>query len=151
MPKGPSGKLSCPGALTWAWTWTGPADRCVLHTEQRSHLEMERWSSGAASSSWVTPTPPAHALFSSSCVDRRGSAPTPRCRPASGRKQSDLALWELRQASDGQECITLNTQLRKPESFREELGGQDVDLVHSRTNEVIPGAAAGDLWDRLQI
>nr|KAF6429765.1 hypothetical protein HJG59_009071 [Molossus molossus] len=102
MPKGPSGKLSCPGALTWAWTWTGPADRCVLHTEQRSHLEMERWSSGAAT-------------------------------------------------SDGQECITLNTQLRKPESFREELGGQDVDLVHSRTNEVIPGAAAGDLWDRLQI
>ncbi|XP_070285747.1 lysine-specific demethylase 3A isoform X1 [Myotis yumanensis] len=41
----------------------------------------------------------------------------------------------------------LNTELWKPESFRKEFGGQEVDLVNCRTNEIITGATVGDFWD----
>ncbi|XP_019487052.1 PREDICTED: lysine-specific demethylase 3A isoform X4 [Hipposideros armiger] len=41
----------------------------------------------------------------------------------------------------------LNTELWKPESFRREFGGQEVDLVNCRTNEIITGATVGDFWD----
>ncbi|XP_036189789.1 lysine-specific demethylase 3A isoform X5 [Myotis myotis] len=41
----------------------------------------------------------------------------------------------------------LNTELWRPESFRKEFGGQEVDLVNCRTNEIITGATVGDFWD----
>ncbi|XP_075712622.1 lysine-specific demethylase 3A [Rhinoderma darwinii] len=41
----------------------------------------------------------------------------------------------------------LNTDLWRPESFRDEFGDQEADLVNCRTNDIITGASVGEFWD----
>ncbi|XP_068131416.1 lysine-specific demethylase 3A [Hyperolius riggenbachi] len=41
----------------------------------------------------------------------------------------------------------LNNELWRPESFRDEFGEQEADLVNCRTNDIITGASVGDFWD----
>ncbi|KAG9469604.1 hypothetical protein GDO78_020118 [Eleutherodactylus coqui] len=41
----------------------------------------------------------------------------------------------------------LNTDLWRPESFRNEFGDQEADLVNCRTNDIITGATVGDFWE----
>ncbi|XP_071990221.1 lysine-specific demethylase 3A-B-like [Engystomops pustulosus] len=41
----------------------------------------------------------------------------------------------------------LNTNLWRPESFRDEFGEQEADLVNCRTNDIITGATVGEFWD----
>ncbi|XP_056410279.1 lysine-specific demethylase 3A [Hyla sarda] len=41
----------------------------------------------------------------------------------------------------------LNIDLWRPESFRDEFGDQEADLVNCRTNDIITGATVGDFWD----
>lgn len=41
----------------------------------------------------------------------------------------------------------LNAALWTPESFREEFGDQEVDLVNCRTNSIISGTTVRDFWD----
>ncbi|XP_040275070.1 lysine-specific demethylase 3A-A-like isoform X1 [Bufo bufo] len=41
----------------------------------------------------------------------------------------------------------LNSDLWRPESFRDEFGEQEVDLVNCRTNDIITGATVGEFWD----
>ncbi|KAM3937804.1 lysine-specific demethylase 3A [Leptodactylus fuscus] len=41
----------------------------------------------------------------------------------------------------------LNINLWRPESFRDEFGDQEADLVNCRTNDIITGATVGDFWD----
>ncbi|CAJ0937866.1 unnamed protein product [Ranitomeya imitator] len=41
----------------------------------------------------------------------------------------------------------LNTDLWRPQSFRDEFGEQEVDLVNCRTNDIITGATVGEFWD----
>ncbi|CAN2388400.1 formaldehyde biosynthetic process [Pristimantis euphronides] len=41
----------------------------------------------------------------------------------------------------------LNIELWRPESFRNEFGEQEADLVNCRTNDIITGASVGEFWE----
>ncbi|XP_043919400.1 lysine-specific demethylase 3A [Protopterus annectens] len=72
---------------------------------------------------------------------------------SSGGTCSSGFLRDLLNSSGGKPVIVsgmqrkLNTALWTPESFREEFGDQEVDLVNCRTNSIISGTTVRDFWD----